>query len=145
MTAERRKIVLIFSFLNASIILSVLLFCLYFEPEKIIEKGGSYTCVFQNLLGIYCPACGGTRSLGYLFSFDLVNSFIHYPPILIGIFLILFVDFMLIKSYFKNSLEPLNRHKYFEFLLIPISIILTFLTRNILLCFGIDVLKDILV
>ncbi len=144
MTKERRKIILIFSLLNISLIFSVLLFCVFFTPKDIVENGKTYTCIFQSLFNIYCPGCGGTRSIGYLLSFDLKKAFVFYPPIFIGIFLVFYFDIILFISFKKNTLSLLGRFKYFEFLLIPLSIILTFFIRNIFLHFGIDFLGDIL-
>ncbi len=145
MTRERRKIILIFTLLNSLLLLFTLSFYFVFNPNDVIENGKNYTCIFQKLFNIYCPGCGGTRSLGYLFSFDLKESFIYYPPIFVGIFLILWVEILLLISFKKSSFEPIKKHKYFEFLLIPISIILTFLVRNILLYYGIDVIGDFLI
>ena len=144
MTKERRRIVFIFSLLNLILISSTIVFCVVFDPKNILEKGKTYTCVFQKFFDLYCPGCGGTRSLGYLFELDLKNSFIFYPPIFVGIFLVLYFDFLLLFSFKKNNLSPLGRFKYFEVLLIPLSIIITFLIRNLFLYFGIDFLGDIL-
>ncbi len=144
MTKERRKIVFIFFIFNLILFLFTFVFCAIFDPKGIIENGKTYTCVFQKLFNFYCPGCGGTRSLGYLFSFDLKNAFIFYPPIFVGIFLIFYFDVLLLFSFKKNSLSLIGRFKYIEFILIPISIILTFLIRNALLYFGIDFIGDIL-
>ena len=144
MSKERRRIFFIFLFLNLSVIASTFIFSLIFNPKSVVENGPSYTCIFQKLFNFYCPACGGTRSLGYLFKLDIKNAFISYPPIFVGIFLILYFDILLLISFKKDTLSPLFKFKFFEVLLIPISIILTFLIRNVLLYFGIDFLGDIL-
>ena len=145
MTRERRKTIFIFSILNLSVLLFSFLFFIIFKPLNIIERGKSYTCVFQSLFGLYCPGCGGTRSIAYLLRFDFLNSFIFYPPLFVFIFLYIFINFILIKSFKDNSTEALSKRRFFEFLLIPISIILTFLIRNIFLFFGLDLLGDILI
>ncbi|MBQ7332986.1 MAG: DUF2752 domain-containing protein [Clostridia bacterium] len=145
MTHERRKIIFFFIVFNFLLLLFTLFFCFFFSPNDVIENGKNYTCVFQKIFNIYCPGCGGTRSLGYLLSFDFKNSFIYFPPIFVGIFLILWMEILFIISIKKNSFEPIKNHKYFEFLLIPISIMLTFLVRNVFLFFGIDLIGDFLI
>ena len=144
MTKERRKIFLIFTLLNFGLLLSTFVFCVIFNPKSIIESGKTYTCVFQELFNIYCPGCGGTRSVGYLLSFDFKNAFLFYPPIFVALLLILYFDILLLISFKKNNLSLIGKFKYFEFLLIPISIILTFALRNVFLYFGIDFLGDII-
>lgn len=144
LSGERKRIILIFALMNFSILLITLLFCMFFNPTELIKEEVDSNCIFQNLFGIYCPGCGGTRSLGYLLSFDFINSFLYYPPITVGIILILSVEFLLIKSFKKGNLEPIKKHRFFEFLLIPISILLTFLIRNLLLFCGVDFIGDIL-
>ena len=143
-TKNRRKIILIFSLFNSLIILSTALFCIVFKPENIIENGKTYTCIFQKLFNFYCPGCGGTRSLAYLLSFDFKNSFLYYPPIIIGLLLVFYFNIILIFAFKKNSLSIINRFDFLEFLIIPISVFLTFFIRNILLLFGIDFIGDIL-
>jgi hypothetical protein len=144
MTKERRKVLFIFILINTALLLSTFVFCVVFNPKSIIESGKTYTCVFQKLFNIYCPGCGGTRSVGYLLSLDFKNAFLFYPPIFVGILLILYFDILLLISFKKNTLSLLGKFKYFEFLLIPISIILTFALRNVFLYFGIDFLGDII-
>ena len=144
MTKERKKILFIFILMNSLILISTLVFCAVFKPIEIIESGVKSDCVFQKLFNRYCPGCGGTRSLGFLLSFDILNSFIYYPPILAGSFLIAFINVLLIISFKRDTLSLIEKRKYFEFLLIPITIILTFLIRNLLLRFGIDYIGDII-
>ncbi len=142
MSEQRRKILIYFLVLNISIIAFSIAFVLAFDPKTIIEKDYHSTCVFQKVLGIYCPGCGGTRAVGYLFSFDILKSFLFYPPLFVGIFLVFYIDFLFIFSFIKNTLFYIQKHKFYEFISIPIAIILVFSIRNILLFFGIDYLGD---
>lgn len=145
MTDKRKRIIFIFTLFNSLILLFTIGFCLIFEPKSVLENSPSYTCLFQKRFGIYCPGCGGTRSLAYLLSFDFINSFIYYPPNIIGLLLIIYFNILLIISLKKDSLSLLGKHRYFEFLIIPVSILLNFVIRNALLYFGIDFIGDILV
>lgn len=46
-------------------------------------------CGFSQTLHLYCPGCGGTRSVKYLLEFDLVRSFLANPvPIYTAILLL---------------------------------------------------------
>lgn len=36
-------------------------------------------CVFLRLTGLYCPGCGGTRAVAYLFGGHPINSFFSHP------------------------------------------------------------------
>ncbi|MDO5844001.1 MAG: DUF2752 domain-containing protein [Methanocorpusculum sp.] len=52
-------------------------------------------CIFRETLGIYCPGCGGVRSLIYLTEGDFLSSlwyhpFVLYAAVLIFIFVILY-------------------------------------------------------
>ena len=144
MTKERKKLLFIFILLNGLSIISTLVFCFIFKPLTLLGGGEKSTCVFQKLFGFYCPGCGGTRSLAYLLTFDFVSSFVFYPPILIGISLIIFTDFIIFKAFLKNNFNIVSKRKWREFLLIPASIILNFIFKNTLLYFNIDLLGDFL-
>lgn len=41
-----------------------------------------YPCFFYYATGLYCPGCGGVRSVKALLRGDLWQSFIDYPPTL---------------------------------------------------------------
>jgi len=144
MSKTRKKLLFILILTDFSLLIFTVFFCHFFNPYEIIKTEEESMCIFQRLYGLYCPGCGGTRAVGYLLSFDFINSFIYYPPITVGIFLLFFVNVLLIISIKKDSFDPIRKHKYFEFLLIPASVILTFLLRNILLFWGIDFIGDIL-
>lgn len=143
MKSDKKRASLIFIALNSSIALFTALFCLVFKPWRLIGASSASTCIFQNIFHFYCPACGGTRSVGYLFRLDLVRSFICYPPLFVLLALLVRIDVLLIKCISTEDLTPLGRARFYEFLLIPASILLCFLIRNALLFFGIDVLGDI--
>ena len=36
-------------------------------------------CIYRQTLGIYCPGCGGVRSVIFLLSGDLLQSFLYHP------------------------------------------------------------------
>lgn len=143
MKKEIKKNLIIFSVMNLSLISFAVLYTLYFE----ITKGTPHeiVCVFKDKFGFYCPGCGGSRSLSAFLHFDLPASFIYYPAIPVSALVILSYDARLLLTVIKNNTKYTDGYRFYPFILIPITIILTFIIRNVLLFgFGIDILGDIL-
>lgn len=127
--------------LNMSLLLFAVFYTLYFKEIQNTENG--IKCIAKNLFGIYCPGCGGSRSLYAFLSFDFINSFILYPPIIISAAVVLDYDRRLITSLIKKDTEKTDNFKFYTFLIIPASVILWFIIRNILLLvFKIDTVGD---
>ncbi len=59
--------------------------------EQIIEMFPS--CSFFTATGIYCPGCGGTRSVLYLLQGNIVRSFLYHPFVIY--FTITYIVFMI--------------------------------------------------
>lgn len=138
MVFTRKRSIIFFIVMNLSIVTVALLYNLLFE-EKMIGD-----CAFLSLFRFYCPGCGGSRSLHYLLRLDLINSFIYYPPILICSLIILDVDLRLIISAALGK-DKVSSMKSRTFLIIPASILINFLVRNILLLvFRIDLLGNLI-
>lgn len=36
-------------------------------------------CMFHKFTGLYCPGCGGTRSLHFLLNGDIIRSLLYHP------------------------------------------------------------------
>jgi hypothetical protein len=99
-------------------------------------------CLFNKLTGLYCPGCGGTRSVEALLHGHPMKSIQYNPIVVYGIFL--YAWYM-----FSNTIQILFRHKlkigmkyrdlYFW---IGLLIVLAFcIIRNILLVvFHIDLM-----
>ena len=134
MSKLRKNFILLFVLLNISILTVSIIYNILFE-EKMLEvfKSG---CTFLNLFGLYCPGCGGSRSLNYLLNFNIVKSFIYYPAIPYTALLILEADIRILISALKDK-NYLVKMKSIQFVLIPVIIMLNFFIRNILLFFGI--------
>lgn len=49
-------------------------------------------CVWDNLLGIYCPGCGGTRAFRAFLKGDFLSSFWYHP--LVGYCIIIYCIYM---------------------------------------------------
>ena len=137
-----RKNLYILIFLNFSLLLFGIFYTAFF-----FEKGdaGEFSCAFKSYFGLYCPGCGGSRSLYHFLRFEFFKSFIYYPPIIIGALVILDYDARLIITLIKKSCALTDRFKYYTFILIPISIVINFILRNLLLIlFKIDTVGDII-
>lgn len=144
MSKERKKILFLIILTDALALLTAILFALFFSPTKAATGESLAKCRFQELFSLYCPGCGGTRAVGHLFLFDFISSFKCYPPLYVGIGLLIWINALFIYSFKNGSLEYIKKRRYFEFLLIPASILLLFFVRNALLLLGIDTLGDIL-
>ncbi len=144
MINERRRAFLQISIIDFCVLIFTVCFFVFFRPDKIVDGDKAFQCIVQRLFSIYCPACGGTRAVGYLLSFRFKEAFLSYPPLFVGIALLLWINFLYLKCIYKNNILYIRRHKYYEFLSLPIAILLTFIVRNTMLFLGFDYLGDIL-
>ena len=135
MNTDRKKSLACLAILNISAVGISLIYNLLFE------RGAVGRCHFFTTFGLYCPGCGGSRSLNALLNFHPLRSFIYYPPILICALLLLFTDVYFIYSAARKKEFKFNRKFLF---IIPLSILISFVVRYILLLFGIDPLGNIL-
>lgn len=135
MQREKKKHLFSFIILNFSLV------TLPFIYNHLFEMGKIGKCQFYQTFGLYCPGCGGSRSLNALLNFSFLKSFLFYPPIIITSLLILYIDARLILSVLSFKRYRFNP----KILLITIvSIVLSFVIRYILLAFGIDPLGSVL-
>ena len=110
---------------------------------EIIDVIQNSDCKIKNVFQIYCPECGGVRSLEALLEFDLLRSLKSNPIVILLIFdIILFVVLKIIES--KTMYSP-NFNKirivYNVFLLCIWFVF--FLVRNYFLIYqGTDWLGD---
>lgn len=70
--------------LAAGGILAAGLFFYYTAGHEYIVIPG---CVIYRTTGIWCPACGGTRSVLALLRGDLIQSFLYHPIVPYSVFL----------------------------------------------------------
>ncbi len=111
--------------------------------NSLFEKGLVGSCVFLETFSLYCPGCGGSRSLNALLNFNILKSFIYYPAIPVTAALILYCDAAVLYSILKERYK-IREIKYQLFLIIPAVIILNFIIRNVILFFGIDLLGNVI-
>ncbi len=143
MTNNKKQAIKYSVILNLSLLIVTIAFCIV-QAVFADHNSDILQCRFKEITNLYCPTCGGTRALNYLLRFDIINAFICYPPIFAGIFAVSYMNILYIKCFVRDSLEPIAKHRYTEFVSIPISIIFNFVIRNILLVSGIDYIGDII-
>ena len=133
---RRIKDLIILIAINLTLLVVALLFKLIFEG-----RGDVAQCYLLNEFSIPCPTCGGSRAVYALLRLDIISAFIFYPPLFAGIFLLLHFDILSLIHIVKPS-SPLPAIPKWEYLILPLSIILFFITRLVLLFgFGVDLLK----
>lgn len=128
---SRKKAVIILLVSHIALLSVCLIYKLIFD----VTAGEAFSCKFFSAFGVRCMGCGGSRSLMALLEFNLIKSFLLYPPILISCVFILDVDIRAIKAVYLNTAAPIKRFKAAWTVVIPASIVLTFLVRLIAMLF----------
>ena len=96
-------------------------------------------CIFQLLLGMYCPGCGGTRALNALLHGQVLRSIWYHPlvPYGAGLYLAFMVTWTAAKLHLFGIRKGLKfREEYMYAMLVIVAV--NFIIKNVLkLCFGI--------
>ena len=125
--------------------LAILISVAYTLLIESLTDGGVTICAFKDLTRLYCPGCGGSRSVAHLLKFDFYSSFRSYPPMFVMLFFCVDIELRAIMSVIRDDKNTLTGFNLNWLILIPASILLHFGIRNILLLiFKIDYLGDIL-
>ena len=99
-------------------------------------------CAFFTVVHVPCPTCGVTRSLRALFSFDFLKSTLLYPPLILGAAELLFLTLKIFVGSARGKRGFSGDIKLFSILFVPVSIILFFIIRTVMLLgFGFDLLS----
>lgn len=101
-----------------------------------------YPCAFYSVTGLYCPGCGGTRSLNYLIHGHLLKSLLYHPLVpysatVVGCYVISHTSNIISKGKVRAMMfRPI-------YLYIAIGIVgVNWVVKNaIILIFGIHLLK----
>ena len=140
-----RKRLLLFLLISNAALLTVSLIYAHITVLSMESGIETVSCIFKHNMKLYCPGCGGSRSLVYFLRLDILRSFIYYPALPVCALLVLDADVRAIISLIKDSPGAILGFKINALIIIPIIIILNFIIKNILLvCFGIDILGDII-
>lgn len=98
----------------------------------ILEKIEMPLCVFDTYLQIYCPGCGGTRSMDALFHGQILESVWYHPIVLYMV--IVFGGFMLTQSLERLGVKRIKGWKFHNWYLYGGDLIMVcnFLIKNLL-------------
>lgn len=132
-----------FLWLNGSLLAAALTYAAVyrFAPGPLY---GIKICFVREIFGIYCPGCGGSRSLIALLRLDIAESFRCYPALPYAVLVILGYDVCLLLDAKESTDRFTEKYPKWLFIAIPFLIVLTCLVRNVLLHYGIDTLGDFL-
>ncbi len=113
-----------------------------FDPYSALGLSERLSCGFHAITGLYCPGCGGTRSVIRLLGFDPVRSFLLHPvPLLVfalaANFFVRFIFAYLVPEKCPVRLKP-ARFRPVYLILICVLLFLNFIVKNVLLLCGID-------
>lgn len=91
------------------------------------------TCMWDSILGIYCPGCGGTRAVIALLHGDIILSLWYHPVVLYSV--VIFSAFMLSQGFARitnyryiKGIPFYNWYLYGALLIIVINVVV----KNIL-------------
>ena len=140
---KRKRIAARLFICNGILFVLTLLYATSFKLSKAVGSD-IFACKFLSRVGIYCPACGGSRALLYLLDFKFLKSFLYYPPLLITLFLIIIVDLFALLYVLNGNEKYLKLTRAEIFIIVPFSMLLFFFIRTALLFLGVDYIGDVL-
>ena len=141
LSAYRKKAITILFAFNLGLFVVSLLYTILAEHLFSVD---AYKCLFKEFFHIYCPGCGGTRSLAAMLEFDFYTAFQCYPPMALISFFYVDLNLRAVMSVIKDDEKEFSGFNMNWLILIPVVIILNFIIRNILLLgFGFDYLGDL--
>ena len=142
MNKNRRCALIILIISNAALLIIPLLFLIIMALYN--QNTSEPFCAFQRVFHLYCPGCGGTRAVRALLKFDLVGAFIYYPPLILSLPILGYLEYLLVRGVILSDPQEIRRFNPALRIIFAVFILVNFVLRNILLLNGIDLLGDIL-
>lgn len=136
----RKKALTVFFAVNFGLLAVSVVFLLL---SDLLRGFGLSGCVFKDLFHLYCPGCGGTRSIYHLLHFDFYSSLKAYPPMAFILYFYIDLNLRGILSIMHDEPTPVRDFNMNYLILLPVVIIINFIINNLLLLFGIDRLGDL--
>ena len=103
---------------------------------------GQMPCLFQEITGLYCPGCGGTRAVKALLKGEVISSFLYHPFILYMVILaVIFAVSYLLYMKTKNPKFRLCFDNKYAYIGIGIIVINFILKNYVLVIEGVDLLS----
>lgn len=91
-----------------------------------------YPCVLYSVLGIYCPGCGGTRSVESLLHGDFLQSLIYHPVVpYTAILLICYMSSHTLNILSKGRVKAMLFRGIYLFVMLAI-IVIQCIVKNVL-------------
>ena len=126
-------------------LLTLITAVLYLMVGILIEERGHIfsMCLMHDIMRLYCPACGGTRAVKAILSFDFLTALKCNPTVLLTFIYFLYYDMYALVNIIKKKKKVIERIHPFA----PISLLVVFIgfgiLRNILLVyFNVDFIGD---
>ena len=87
-----------------SVIITIIIMIVFYIIYLLIGKPDIFHCSIYDKFGIYCPGCGCTRALVYLFQGDILKSLYYNPTVLYTVIvLIIYVSTTTIGKLLKKN------------------------------------------
>ncbi len=138
-----RKKLVIFYIIPLILLIAVSVVYAILTHNAVSEGEELISCFFKESFHLYCPGCGGSRSLLALLRLDIVGSFILFPALSVSVIILICLYIRVFISFLKNDEKYIMGFHLNSLIIIPVIIILNFIIRNILLLFfGIDLIGD---
>lgn len=139
---KRKEYIKKLVFINLPIILISVIYLILFYT--VFQNSQFFRCITKEYLHVYCPACGGSRALVSLLKFNLLESFILFPPLLLAVIIIFELDFRMFLCAYHNTDKYMKNYTYRRFYILVFFIVANFILKNALLVFfNIDLIGDI--
>lgn len=128
--AQAEKVLYLFGWIILFLLISYLgLKKIFPDYFKII----SFPCVWRTVFNIYCPGCGGTRSLHFLLRGKLLQSIYYHPLVPYGILIsCLFMISHTVSYITKGKISGMKFRVVYIYLAV-IILVTQFLIKNLLL------------
>lgn len=83
---------------------------MFYQWFKILRQG--IPCLFHLLTGFYCPGCGGTRAVKYLFHGQIGKSIQYHPLVFYTVMVAILELISLVKA--RGAERPISHYKRYE-------------------------------
>ena len=141
MISNRKKVLTRYLLIHLAILLYGVFILLLARASR--RLGFGFSCLSHDLIGIYCPFCGGTRALSALLRFDLLSALSYNAAFVFTIPFFLFFDVRALWLILRDRAS--NRRLCPKWAAVTVAAIfaLYFIVRNLLVFgFGIDFAGD---
>lgn len=133
---------LIFMAVNLLPLLAVIIFFILKSEVEAFGKSIA-VCMMHDFLHLYCPACGGTRAVRAILSFDFLTALKCNPAVLLTFIYFIYYDICAFVNIIRKKEKVIRRIHPFA----PISLLVVFIgfgiLRNVLMVyFNIDFIGD---